>query len=151
MEKGKLTISQTSAAGWYEKEVKKQRKSYLRQCRVSKDPGYVWPFLTLEIFLEGVFTMKPMPGSISVDIPKGKFNLTLMQKGEEAKWLVRNDASGAIATYEVKSIIEWAIENYPDGIDSEGYNRLAFILLTTGCPKSESDKIWCDSFYEEVA
>ena len=56
----------------------------------------------------------------------------------------------AVLSYSLK--IKSAIDNYPDGIGSEGYTQIAFSLLTAGCKDDdEKENVFKSMFYGENA
>ena len=140
-------------SGWYEREVAAEKVAYNEELKNGAvDNGYVWPSVQLEIFIEGVFTQKPVPPVVEIEIPKGIFRLTALSKDDEVKWLIRNDAFGAICEVNPEDIFKWAIDNYPDGIGSEGYTQIAFSLLTAGCKDDdEKENVFKCMFYGENA
>lgn len=140
-------------SGWYEREVAAEKVAYNEELKNGAvDNGYVWPSIQLEIFLEGVFTQKPVPPVVEIEIPKGIFRLTTLSEDGEVKWLIRNDAFGAICEANPENLFKWAVEIYPDGIGGEGYTTIAFSLLTTGCKdESEKENVYKSMFYGENA
>ena len=151
MEMEKLTIKSVKANSWFADEVSIEKSLYDKDIKSGlKDNGYVWASTYLEIFLEGVFTMKPTPSVVEVNIPNGVFRMTMLKKGGEVVWLVRNDAFNCIAEVKPKDLFKWAVKNYPNGIDAEGYHILAYNLLATGCKdEDENSRIWDSTFYVE--
>lgn len=140
-------------SGWYEREVAAEKVAYNEEIKNGAvDNGYVWPSVQLEVFVEGVFTQKPVPSVIEFEIPNGIFRLTALSKDDEVKWLIRNDAFGAICEVNPEDIFKCAIAHYPDGIGDEGYIQIAASLLTAGCKdKSERENVFNSMFYGENA
>lgn len=144
-----LTLPVNYKENWFEEEIRRERANHNANLRKGMvDTGFLWPSLYLEIFLEGVFTMRVIPFQIEVEVPKGLFRLTAVSREDNVAWVIRNDTFGCIAEINPKQLFDWAIKTYPNGIGLEGYHILAFKLLTTGC-KDESEKkaIWESSFY----
>ena len=138
---------------WFNNEVKGQKRLHERAIEEGrvKDDEYVWPALFLSIFIEGVFTRRPVPQQIEVEVPGGILRITTIAKSNEIKWLVRNDTFSVIAQMNVLDMADWAIKNYPDGIGSEGYLIAAHRLLTVGCQDdTKAEAIWNAMFYKET-
>lgn len=102
-----------------------------------KDMGFAKALMLTEAFFEGVFTQNPVPNPFEVAVPNGVLRVTQMQKGNEFKWLVRNDTFGVIAVVDPKHYFEWAVKQYPQGIGEEGYELLAVDLLGVGHKNDE--------------
>ena len=148
-----FTVKQVSPAGWdkdwFKKELKKERKHYLAELKKGfTDPGYAWAYTELALFLEGVFCLKATPCELSLEIPKGQVHLTV-HGGEH--WVVRNDFNYSVAVYSVRDLFDWAVENYPNGIGSEGYEKIALQILTQGCNEAQSAEIYDKTFLVEAA
>lgn len=138
---------------WFNNEVKGQKRLHERTIEEGrvKDDEYVWPALFLSIFIEGVFTKRPVPHQIEVNVPGGMFRLTALRSDNDIKWLIRNDTFGVIAEMNVSDMVDWAIKKYPHGIDSEGYLIAAHRLLSVGCKdENKAEAIWNAMFYKEV-
>lgn len=147
----KLVIKGTNNGRWFQNEIRKQRRLYEKEIKNgATDRGFLWASLYLELFIEGFFTLRAIPQQIEVEVPKGLFRLTAIEKDGAVKWLIRNDTFGAIAEANPQEIAEWAWENYPDGIGEEGYLLIVHSLLTAGC-KDEGEKqaIWKAMFYDK--
>lgn len=136
----------TNNGSWFRNTIRNQKRLHDMETKKHKDLGYVWPCLYLEIFLEGMFTMRAVPQRIEFDTPDGGFSLTTITNGDEIKWLVRNGL--VISEVDPKSVMEWAVENYPEGIGSEGYHILAIKLLTIGMNEDKKSEVCERSFYE---
>lgn len=151
MSKVELTYMAANNSRWFQNEIRKEKQLYEMQIKKGVvDRGYLWASLYLETFIEGVFTLRPVPSQIEVEVPKGMFRLTAMEKDGAVKWLIRNDTFGCIAEASPQEIGEWAVEKYPDGIDSEGYLLIVHKLLTAGCnDEDESQAIWNAMFYDK--
>ena len=145
----RLSVETVKTNGWFENEVALSKAEYDEEIKNgATDNGYVWASIYLEIFLEGVLSMEPTPSIVEVNTPNGLFRLTVLEEDGDIKWLVRNDAFGCIAECDPKSIFEWVVNTYPDGIGSEGFHILAYMMLTTGCKDEvELKKVWDSTFY----
>ena len=138
---------------WFVKQVIGERKLYEKDLKKGiVDKGYLWSSLYLQIFIEGVFTLRYVPNSIAVEIPGGLFSLNAMEKDGKIQWLIRNDRFGTIGTVDPQVIGEWAVENYPDGIDNDGYLLIVHQLLCSGAEtETQRQDIWDRMFYDDVA
>lgn len=152
MSKTKLLHKTTNSSRWFHEEVRKQKRLYdLNIRKGAVDKGYLWASLYLHIFIEGVFTMRPVPSQIEVEVPKGVFRLTALQREDGIRWIIRNDTFGCLAEAKPQEIGEWAVETYPEGIGGDGYLLIVHQLLTAGCnDESKKQEIWDAMFYEEV-
>jgi len=146
-----LSVAEQNKGDWFEKTIADERKVYEDSLKEGfKDNGLVWASLYLEVFFEGVFTQKVVPSALEVEVPNGLFRLTAMKKDNDIKWLVRNDLFGALAEVNPKDLFGWAIENYPKGIDMDGYSQLAHYLLSIGAKTDEDRKrVYDMTFYDE--
>lgn len=134
---------------WFKNKIKKERAFYMKEIKSGKtDPGYVWPFMKLSAFFEGVFTMNPTPMELTLEIPAGQIHLTVT---DGKHWVVRNDMNNSLAVYDVESFFKWAVEVYPEGIGAEGYEQLTLHILTQGCNEAESAEIYDKTFFVEAA
>lgn len=151
MKKIRLKHHLTNNGKWFSNEVREAKKTYDANLQGGMlDKGFVWASIYLEIFLEGVFTRKGVPNQIEVNVPKGLFRLTALWKEDGVSWLIRNDTFGCIASVNPEEIGQWAADNYPEGIGTEGYRVIAHTLLTTGTEaEDEKRTIWDATFYEE--
>lgn len=147
-----LNHKTTHTRRWFSNEIRKERRLYEKMIkRGVVDRGYLWASLYLHTFIEGVFTLRAVPSVVEVEVPKGIFRMTTLANNGMVKWLIRNDTFGCIAEVYPQEIAEWAVENYPKGIGSEGYLLIVHKLLTAGCnDEDESQAIWNAMFFEEV-
>lgn len=131
---------------WYKNEIRKNRNQYLKDIKSGKtDPGYVWAFMKLWTFLEGVFTLKVVPEGITLEIPAGELHLS--KAGDY--WVVRNDYNNTVGSIQIEKVFEWALEQYPNGIGAEGYEKLAMDILCLGCDDKQASEIYDKTFFVE--
>lgn len=147
-----LVTKGTNDSRWFNKEIRKQKRLYEKEIKNGvTDLGFLWASLYLEVFIEGVFTKRPVPTQIEVEVPKGVFKLTTFGEEDSVKWLIRNDTFGCIVVVNPQNFFEWALESYPEGIGEEGYLTIVLFLLTLGCKEeSERHAIWDAMFYDKV-
>ena len=150
-----MTIEKREVVGatnWFKDTIRKGKRLHEKALKDGLEAGdFVWASLYLETFLEGVFTMRPLPNVIEVEVPKGLFRLTAIEKDGEIMWIVRNDTFDAICEVSPLTYFEWAVKVYPEGIGNEGYMQIAHSLLTAGCKtKEEKDAVWDGMFYKET-
>ena len=148
MGKKNLTLKRGNSNWWKNKTKEIESIIAEDEAKGLKDLGFCKAVMTTSTFFEGLFTQKPIPPVFEVSVPKGILRVTQMQNGNDFKWLVRNDTFGAIAEVNPKDYFEWAIKNFPDGIDGDGYDALAISLLGVGGTDTDKDEIYDKSFME---
>ena len=131
---------------WYKNEIRRSHDDYVKDVNSGKtDPGYVWAFTKLWIFLEGVFTLKVVPESITLEIPAGELHLS--KAGDY--WVIRNDYNNTVGSIKIEQIFDWAVTNYPDGIGADGYEQIALQILSLGCDEKQKAEIYDKTFFVE--
>ena len=122
---------------WFDNQVKNAYKAYQRSLKNGMiDPGFVWTNIKIQIFLEGVFTGHPVPGSFSVKVPGGKLVIGTI----DYHWFIRNDyGDGGIGDVDVKRLFDSIDKWYPDGIN---YEDLALQIMSVGCTEEQMAEIY---------
>ena len=128
---------------WYGNQIKCQRRLYEKELKKMSDPGYVWPTLKMQIFLEGVMTLKTVPNVLEIETPDGMFKLSALRYSDGTVWHIEH--AGRSNYIEVEDMLVSIAEQYPEGFGN--YFELGVQIMGCGDEKF-ADEIWDKSFWK---
>lgn len=129
---------------WYGNQIKCQRRLYEKDLKKMSDPGYVWPTLKMQIFLEGVMTLKAVPHVLEIETPDGMFKLSTLRLSDGTLWHIEH--AGRFSYIDVNALLMSIVEKYPDGTFGD-YLNLGVEIMGCGDEKF-TNEIWDKSFWK---